>query len=115
MQSREGVLLGRSSWMRRLLQPSSEPAQQESSLRSGSAGTALYLYVKQTTAWPKPERVFPLPLPPGDFAHEQGNRIELGGRTQSFRLDGDASTAERRGMQPASDDRSRLLRDSRNF
>lgn len=52
----------RSSWRRRLRQASSEPAQQEPSIRPGSCGTTFYLYVKQTTSLPKPQRVFPLPL-----------------------------------------------------
>ena len=73
----------------RLRQASSEPAQQEPSIRPGSCGTTFYLYVKQTTALPKPQRVFPLPLT------SRGN-LSNSALNKPFRLDAYASSAERR-------------------
>jgi hypothetical protein len=72
------------------------------------AGTTFYLYVKQTTALPKPQRVFPLPLRQAISLTSRGNRIELGVEP-SFPLGCACVIGGTEGMEPARDDRSRLL------
>jgi hypothetical protein len=98
----------RSSWRRRLRQASHEPAQQEPSIRPGSCGHYVLPLRQADDGFAKATAGLSTSTLPGDFARERGNRIELGVEP-AFPLGCACVIGGTEGMEPARDDRSRLL------